>query len=313
MHVAYIGNFRPEHSTENYIAKTLEDMGHTVQRVQEDEFSRTGINLAQLELVLWTRTWPGYVEVADLLEFRRLGIPTVSLHYDLYVGIGREIAMEVDPFWKTDFVFSTDGDPTSEKIFKRLRINHFYLPAGIYKKEVKRGNFQQKYSCDVAFVGTVWNYHPEWPYRVKLVDFLQNTYGLKFRHFGQKGRPGVRGLELNDLFASAKVIIGDSLCKNFTHQNYWSDRLYETTGRGGFLIHPYINGIETQFRSPYEIITYPFGDFNYLKGLVDFYVKEEHIRQLVTDRAMKRVRTDHTDEKRMETMLEVISAARRNG
>ena len=57
----------------------------------------------------------------------------------------------------------------------------------------------------------------------------------------------IRGKELNDLYATAKVVVGDTLCKGFNYPYYFSDRLFETTGRGGFLIHPYIKGLEDYF------------------------------------------------------------------
>lgn len=305
MRIAYVGNFRPIHSTENHIAKTLEEMGHEVSRLQED--NPPHVVPPGVELFLWTRTWPGFVSNDMLNDLRYRNIPTASYHLDLYIGLGREGTLEKDPFWHTDYVFTPDGDPNSAKIFKRYNINHHWMPAAVYKKECKKGTFQQKFACDVAFVGTVWNYHPEWPYRSQLVDFLQREYGLRFRHYGQKGRPGVRNQDLNDLFASAKIIIGDSLCKNFTHEKYWSDRIYETTGRGGFIVHPNIRGLETQFQIPAELVVYQFGEFEQLKGIIDFYLNNPEIREFVRVKAMKRTRRDHTYNNRMEEMLDVIT------
>ena len=306
MRIGYIGNFRPLHSTETHIAATLESMGHQVIRLQEDAFPLDADQLPY-DLVLWTRTWHNLAVNHFIAACKRNGTLTVSYHLDLYMGISREEAIGSDPFWRTDHVFTPDGDPRSEAKFKKLGINHHYIPAGVYKKECEKGTYQKKFDCDVAFVGTVWNYHNEWPYRAQLIDFLQTTYGLRFRHYGQKGRPGVRGQDLNDLFASAKIIIGDSLCKNFTHQYYWSDRIYETTGRGGFIIHPNIVGLDTQFHIPAELVVYRFGEFEQLKGIIDFYLDNPEIREIVRARSMKRTRRDHTYNNRMEEMLNVIN------
>ena len=53
---------------------------------------------------------------------------------------------------------------------------------------------------------------------------------------------------LNDLIASCKVIIGESII----HPYYWSNRIYETIGRGGFCLHAYHEGIENEYTSLYE-------------------------------------------------------------
>lgn len=306
MRIGYIGNFRAPYSTENYVAKALERMGHEVLRWQEDDFK--GMHEMVLDLVLWTRTWPGHITLEDLEWCKARGLPTASYHLDLYLGIGREESVGYDPFWHTDYVFTADGDPNSAKVFKKFGINHYWLPAGMDKLEAHKGVYTPELACDVAFVGTAWDYHQEWPYRHELVTFLHNLYGDRFRLFGQAPRREVRGELLNDVYASAKVVVGDCLCKNFTHENYWSDRLYETTGRGGFLIHPYVKGIETQFDTPNELVTYTFNDFNELSGKIDFYIGAPEIRAKISERALKRVKKDHLWENRLNIMLEVINA-----
>ena len=308
MRICYIGNFEPKHSTETHIALTLEDMGHEVTRIQETKNDRfRPESAAGHDLLLWTRTWVGFVTKGDLEAVRALGVKSVSYHLDLYVGISREIAMHDDPFWATDYVFSTDGDPKSEEFFKRMGVNHHWLPAAVYKKEAKKGTFRPEYACDVAFIGTAFNYHSEWPYRNQLIQFLANTYKERFMLFGQKPGPSVRNQDLNDALASIKVVVGDSLVRRFTHENYWSDRIYETTGRGGFIVHPYIAGIETQFDLTKELVTYQFGNWEQLKGIIDFYLANEPIRNMIRDRAYTRTRREHTYHNRMATLLEVVS------
>jgi len=303
MRIAYYGNFRPQHSTENHLALTLEDMGHEVVRIQEDGPQ----SLVVSELMLWTRTWPGFVTDETLEWYRRLNIPTVSYHLDLYVGIQRESTLDTDPFWHTDYVFTPDGDPHSAEIFKSKGINHHWLKPGVFKLECKKGNFRPEYEADIAFIGTVWNYHPEWPYREKLVNWLAETYGKRFKIYGKPPYPQVRNQELNDVLASTKIIIGDSLCKDFTHEKYWSDRVYETTGRGGFIIHPYIRGLDAEFADKKEIVFYPFNDFTMLQGLINFYLENDHNRELVRDRGMKRTKAEHTYHNRLEEMLNVVN------
>ena len=87
----------------------------------------------------------------------------------------------------------------------------------------------------MIFVGAK-DYHAEYPFRRQLVEFLGETYGERFKHV-----TGVRGHELNNVYASAKVVVGDCIFAGTPF--YWSDRLPETVGRYGFLLHPQVEGL----------------------------------------------------------------------
>lgn len=304
MKIAYIGNFTQSHCTEVHLAATLEDLGHQIIRIQENEIGQT--LSSECDLLLWTRTWPGFVKTDFLEGFKMMGVPTVSYHLDLYVGIQREAGLDTDPFWKTDFVFTPDGDPESAKIFKSKGINHFYLPPGVWKPECVKGTSRDEFKHDVIFVGGGHTYHPEdWPYRAKLIEWLRATYGPRFQRYGHPRT--IRNMELNDLYASAKVVVGDSLCMGFNHERYWSDRLPETLGRGGFLIFPYIKGLETQYTDD-ELVTYTYDNFANLKELIDYYVEHDEEREEIRDLGMLRTEKDHTYHNRLTKMLEIVNA-----
>jgi hypothetical protein len=311
MKVYYVGNFKPSHSTETHIAATLEDLGHQVQRQQEDQLTPgellRAVSVDKPDIVLWTRTWPGYVVQRDLESLKGFGTPTVSYHLDLYVGINRQAGLDDDPFWRTDFVFTPDGDPRSAEVFKAKGINHHYLKPGVFKPECVKGVGRDDYRYNVAFIGKTVGYHEEWPYRQKLIEFLKAAYGGWFRIYGSPYK-SVRGQELNDVLASTKVIIGDTLCPNFTHEGYWSDRVYETTGRGGFIIHPRIKGLETEFTEHEEIAFYNYGDFDHLKELIDWYIKHDDYREAVRDKGMNRTINEHTYHNRVKELLEAVNA-----
>lgn len=304
MRICYVGNFGPQHSTESHLAATLEDMGHEVTRIQESASKQFNIVRAfRHDLFLWTRTWPGFITTAHLAALRQLNIPSVSFHLDLYVGISRQNKIGSDPFWRTDYVFTADGDPHSTEVFKQKGVNHHWLKPGVYKKECKKGLPRAEFAHDVIFVGSR-DYHAEWPYRVKLLDWLSNTYGSRFKHYGHT--ESIRNQELNDLYASAKVVVGDSLCVGFKHKNYWSDRIYETTGRGGFMIHPFIAGLDAEFEPIKEVVFYEYNDWDVLKKLIDFYIENDDVRQAIRDQGMLRTKYEHSYHNRMEEMLQVI-------
>jgi len=236
-----------------------------------------------------------------------MGIPTVSFHLDKYAGIIRDGGMGVgSAFWKTDFVFSPEGSNQSKKIFKDLGINQFYLPAGVYEDECYIADPVEEFKHDVVFVGGGVTYsHPEWTYRHKLVRWLQETYGDRYGKYGYPERT-VRGHELNQLYSSCKIVVGDSLCKDFMDSYYFSDRPFEVTGRGGFLIAPYIPGITDLFIDRKEIVLYSFDNFVQLKNMIDYYLDNSEERDSIRRAGHERTKKDHTYRNRMSKMLEIL-------
>lgn len=310
MRVAYIGNFRFPHCTEVHLARTMtEEMGIEVVRLQEDEFPLNSIErvASTCDLLLYTRTW-GFKERGAIEMFRRLehsGTKTASYHLDLYVGISRESTLVGDPFWSTQYVFTPDGDPTSQTVFNKMDINHFYIKPGVFGPECVRGNYREEFAHPVCFVGTVDNYHNEWPYRRHLHQFLKKYYKSQYAKYGHPER-SVRDQDLNDLYASATVIVGDSLCPNFDKPYYWSDRVYETVGRGGFLIHPFIKGLDEEFIDGKHLRFYEFNNFDELGELIDFYIKNPDIARTVSDNGMDFVKNNATYKQRLGQAFSIM-------
>jgi len=182
-----------------------------------------------------------------------------------------------------------------------------FLPAGVYDQECYISEQPSPHANDVVFVGSR-RYHPEWPYRAQLVDWLRATYGPRFTHVGGDGDTGVlRGDDLNRMYAGSKVAIGDTLCMGFDYPHYASDRLFEAPGRGGFQIFPRISGLEDWFDEGKEIIFYEFGDFAGLKGLIDHYVDHGDERERIRHAGHERVKAEHTYRHRWQTILDTVS------
>lgn len=307
MRILYVGNFKPSHSTENHLAATLELLGHHVLRFQEDDESpdnlMAAIKASFPDLFMFTRTWGETVTHEHLAELKWRGIPSVSYHLDLYVGLKRDGGIDSDPFWRTDFVFTPDGDPDSAAFFKQKGINHIYQRPGVFAPECYIA--QVPISRDVIFVGS-YSYHPEWPYRQRLIDWLRENYGPRFELWGNHPDRAKRGHALNELYASSKIVVGDSLCLGFDHQEYWSDRVFETTGRGGFIIHPYIKGLDDCFVDGKEIVFYRYGDFIKLKDHIDYYLAHDEEREAIRLAGHKHTKSEHTYTNRLTRMLEII-------
>jgi hypothetical protein len=317
MKIAYVGNRKnldaqgKSFNTEAHITLSLEKLGHEVNFIQEDEITAVGLQLPArvygADIFLWTRTWPGIVTETDLKTIHEQGIPTVSFHLDKYAGIQRDGGMGIgSPFWKTDFVFSPEGSVQSQKIFKNLGINQYYLPAGVYEDECIMLPRQGNYIADVCFIGGGETYsHPEWAYRHKLVRWLKENYGGRYIKYGYPEKT-IRGLELNQLYSNVKIVIGDSLCKDFTDSYYYSDRPFEVTGRGGMIIMPYIPGITDHFVDRKEAVLYAFDNFIQLKNLIDYYILHDDEREQIRIAGFERTKRENTYTHRCKEMLRIL-------
>lgn len=315
MKIAYVGNFSQRHCTETHLALTLEKLGHEVIRLQENEVTEGALSAMIItedwDLFLFTRTWDTLVTMDHLAQLRERKIPSASYHLDLYVGLKREDGLDQDPFWRTDFVFTPDGSQQAAEVFKAKSINHYYMKPGVYEDECYIAE-PDNYGLDVVFVGggeatgVGQQYgHKEWPYRGKLIKFLRDTYGDDFHKFGWP-QATIRNEELNQLYANSKIVVGDSLCLNFDHPYYWSDRVYETMGRGGFIIHPFIEGMQEEFTNGKNIVFYEYNNWEQLKEKIDYYLEHDDEREAIRKAGHEFVKANATYTQRLQQMLNVI-------
>lgn len=315
MIISYVGNRKNKaadgksFNTENHIALTLEKLGHTVNFIQEDEiaFGTLPKLVKGSDLFLWTRSWPDKVTLADLRTIEAQGTPTVSFHLDKYTGIARDGGLSIgSPFWKTQYVFSPEGSPEAKEVFALHRINQFYLPPAVFEDECYLAEPVDEFRHDIVFVGGGVEYaHSEWEYRALLIRWLQSAFGPRFVKYGHPQRL-LRGEELNKLYASCKIVIGDTLCKDFTDSFYYSDRAFETTGRGGFLIHPYIPGITDHFIDRKEIVLYSYSNFRQLERLISYYLEHDDQREAIRLAGHLRTKNTNTYTHRMKQMLKIL-------
>lgn len=310
MTIAVCGNHRVVYCTESELVWTLEQMGHKVLRFQENETTTEEMlqqcvrENARLFLYIHTHGWSsrGTITLKDLLmSLARAGVKTASFHLDRYWGLNRadkrEERIGVHPFWHTDRVFTADGG--NQQGFMDKKVVHSWLPPAVAKRHCFRGKVRPEYEVDVAFVGAK-GYHPEYLFRGQLIAWLTDTYGPRFKRFGGDCPGGVvREENLNDLYASAKVIVGDSCFAGAPY--YWSDRVPETVGRGGFLLHPTTKGLSID-----GLVTYTPKDFGQLKGLIDYYLLHPESRETHTEMAMQHVIKWETYHNRMANLLDVM-------
>ena len=310
-HIVFLGNFRVDYSSESHHANTLESMGHTVLRMQETEAKSEDIYQKAMssDMFIWIHThgWktPGKHTMESVLKsLKQKGIITMTYHLDLWFGLQRQKDLNTYPVYKHIGHFFTVDSQMADWFNNNTAVKGHYLPAGVYHKECYIE--PAKLKNDVIFVGSK-KYHQEWQYRPQLINWLSDTYKNKFSHYGNGGIKSLRGSELNTLYASSKIVVGDTLCIGFKYPDYWSDRVYETMGRGGFIIHPYVSGMEKEFEDKKHLVFYEYGNFKQLKELIDYYIKHDKEREAIRKAGHELVKENYTYKNRWESIFKELN------
>lgn len=299
LRIAFLGNFEAPESTENLIRDALtRGLGHEVENLQENRVTLEQVKRATAlnDVFLWVRT-PGWLQIPDEEMFRLLdslkarGIPTLSVHLDRFWGIpDREALIGKIPFWRTQFVWTADGG--NQEGFAARGVNHFWMRPAVSELHIHPGIIKDEYRCDVGFVGAK-AYHSEYPFRRELVEFLERTLGDRFMHV-----TNIRGHELNSFYASCRITVGD--CFMAGAPRYASDRLPETTGRYGFLLHPEIEGFDN------PVATYKPQDLNDLQIQIEYWLPRDRERREKIQQCAEYVRLNDTWTIRMRSILSFV-------
>ena len=186
--IVFLGNFRFDFSSETHHVKSLESLGHSVVKLQENRVSSQDVYHAasKSDLFIWVHThgWktPGSFPMEKVLErLRAKGIPSMTYHLDLWLGLERQKDLDSDPIYKNIDHFFTVDSKMADWFNENTSVKGHYLSAGVYDKECFYTPATKR--LDVIFVGSK-GYHPEWPYRPKLINWLRDTYSRNFRHYG---------------------------------------------------------------------------------------------------------------------------------
>lgn len=310
MKMVFLGNFSVDYSSENHHKLTLESLGHEVIALQEGRVNSNQVLEAckDAQLFIWVHTHGWQTEGDMVAVLKELTIPTMTYHLDLWFGIERQKDLEQDEFYKHIGHFFTVDKLMADWFNENTEVKGHYLQAGVFDQEcvMSEAEIIPSPSRSVMFVGSK-GYHPEWQWRPQLLNWLKKTYGDKFTHVGGDGDTGtVRGLQLNYLYKTSKVSVGDSLCLSFDYPYYWSDRVYETLGRGGFMIHPFIEGMQEDFEDGKHLVFFKFGDFDDLKSKIDYYLEHDDEREAIRRAGHEHVKANHTYKNRWQTILKEL-------
>lgn len=301
MIIGFIGNFEVSFSTENERKKAFEELGHRIIPFQEN---RTDTNellkwIDNLDMLMYSHThgW-GIPNLKDLfIDYKEHGVPTVSAHLDRWAWLEREKDIGQEATWFTEYIFMADASPEAVELYEKHDLNWHYLKPAVAKDQCYMANPLPEYSYDVVFIGSK-GYHPEYPFRKELVEFLENTYGDKFGHFGGDGIEVVRERKLNQVLSGSKVVVGDTCFGG--RPGYSSDRLTEMVGRGGFIITP---DSET-LGIPVE--TYQYPDLDDLKKKIDYWLDHDFEREAMRLVGHRHVKNHETYTHRAQEIIDKV-------
>lgn len=287
MRILYIAKFHKMWD-EEYIARSFEMLGHTVGRVDEGSKYRqiiADIDIFKPDFVIFAKfRQPFAQDVIDYCKSKK--IKTVCWVFDLYFGYNRQHQLKL-PSFSADYVVTTDGGDHDWSIYG---INHGVVRQGIYKPECVLEKGDNIY--DVLFVGSFNPYNKE---RNRILDLVNSDFSLKW--IGKNNDNEIRGMKLNRLYAQSKIVVGDSVYS----PHYWSNRVVETLGRGGFLIHVEVEGLKEAYP---HLVTYKRGDYDDLKSKIEYYLAHDKERNDIIKKNHKWVLDNYTCDKQCEKLCQ---------
>jgi hypothetical protein len=289
MRVYYIGKFLYDWSTETYVTHALEQNGVEVVKkviVSTDKVRTYALEIKrnQCDIVLFSkvtsRTFP------ELIEWcKGRGIVTVAWIWDLYWGYRKERPFQ----FLADILFTTDGGHVEE--WQEYGANHITLRQGIHEPEHVMCPLDIRH--DLAFIGTV-NSSKQ---RSILTHWLNSNYGKRVVWHTR-----TRGLDLNQALSQVKIVVGAS----HPSPSYWSNRIYEILGRGGFMLFPETPGLDEEFTDGVHYVSYPRNDYKRLRWLIDYYLEHNEERERIRRAGFERC-GEFTYTARVRQMLQKIA------
>lgn len=311
MKVVQIGNVEAPHSTETHVGQALRAVGVDVDQRQENrvDWRRLAGECADAAFVIWTTTYdyaPASTYDAQRVFLDRCPAPVVGFHLDIWWDLAREHRVRESPFFQSTLIVTADGGHDDR--WAEVGVRHRWLPPGVSEFECVPGSPRAEFRSPVAFVGShQGGYHPEHQHRAQLVAHLRRRWGRRCRFWPAKNQPAVRGDRLRDLYASTVVNVGDS-CFAGKIRNYHSDRIPETLGRGGFLLHPHVDGVTdgTLYTDGEHLRCWEAGDWRELDRLIDYYTARPGEARAIGEKGRQHVLAHHTYTHRMRQLLDLL-------
>lgn len=290
MRIIYIARHGQTNSNddEGAIAFALRKLGHDVECVHESRYDLITRPL-RCDLVLFHH-WQSFYLLKgvdckkvfwnfDLVEWPD---PTLEAR-----NVARRTWMH-EVIKVVDLGFCTDGD-FAAKHSDRL----VWLPQGFDERQ--KVVVSEKKGPSILFTGIGTGGGTQ---RESFVAEMQDRYGSEFLHYIK----GLHGDKLARAIAEAKIVVApDSPVTN----RYWSNRVYNVLGMGGFLLHPYARGLEEQFSNT-KLVMYK--DRSNLHAKISAYMREPVMCDHFAEVGHKRTLEAHTYLRRCEVLMATVKA-----
>tara|TARA_Y100000401_G_C8319769_1_gene224587 strand:+ start:331 stop:1299 length:969 start_codon:yes stop_codon:yes gene_type:complete len=314
MKIVFIGKFNELYHEEGK-ARGLQKLGHDVYRFDElfmDPNDIEKIINIDPDVVIYTK-----LRFKDSMLFsnkmKEHKILMVSWFPDYCFDWNEGMLKydkEICAISNSDLLIIPDGLNKSK--WNKLGINQHCVRQEINDDMCFIGNKIENLNKDILFIGTLNN--GVYKHRIPLIEFLSREYGNKFLHLGGSNSDEIRNSDLNDIIASVKIIIGDSLYA----PSYWSNRIYETIGRGGFILHSFTEDLDKEYEigkhfDVYKTTKNKVGwgreiDYFDLKNKIDFYLKNDRIRKSIAEEGMKYTLKNYTMTHRCKEVVNIIKS-----
>lgn len=260
------------------------------------------IALAQVQAVK-----PDIVYMQDLSVLTPKTLKKIKQHCKLLVG---QIAC---PFPSQENLQQFDliltSFPHYVDRFKRIGISSEYFKIAFDPRILQKVK-PQKRIYDLTFVGSFSSAHSEGTKLLEVVarsipihvwgqgiDYLDTDSPLRKNYHGQAW-----GLEMYKILAQSKIVINRHID---VAENYANNmRLYETTGMGAMLLTDSKHNLNDLFNIDREIITYK--NTNELLKKIGYFLNNDEEREKIAKQGQKRTLTDHTYNKRMEELIQIL-------
>jgi|15BtaG_2_1085339.scaffolds.fasta_scaffold00237_22 hypothetical protein len=302
MKIAFIGNFTQIYHEEGK-ARSLARLGHDVYRFAENTFNNEDVEeiiSLNVDLLIYAKLNISIDKKDFLQKMGQHGIKRVCWHPDLMFNTEKERWLVSNPTYTlSDYIFTSDGG--HQKDFKKLGLNHYCIRQAIYDKCCYRSEKELMSFKDVEIIFVGGSSHVLHSHRKEFLTILSDKFGNKFRHVGTFDEEW-RNDALNDLFNSVSIVIGDSVYSPY----YWSNRLYETIGRGAFIIHNKIEGIEDEYAKGLHFDTYENGNYDDLISKIELHLQDTEELKKQGVAGMEYTRRNHTLMNRAQQVISII-------
>jgi hypothetical protein len=189
--------------------------------------------------------------------------------------------------------FCTDGDWV-------LRVNDetpgkcYWLPQGADGRVCRETPRYPDQTVDVLFTGT---HLPAASRRYEFVQQMVRRYGRRFVHV----RGGLYGDALGEAYRRARVVVAPD---SPVTDRYWSNRVYNVLGRGGYVLHKHSVGLVNQYAGALDT----YADFDDLCLKIDAVLGADAYRRARSLEGWETTRVSQTYYHRCAEMIQALRA-----